>query len=204
MFFSTKHHIDSLLSFSKNCLLSIGILLQLNIGNQNISKKDLIEKIVTSFNNRCIVLVIKPNNELINICHSKSLLVNQCYRSAMLASILDNEYSNEIFKSFCKPNDINWNIKKISRCDLPYVCSGKDLLIPHQLLSSGSIKNIFMQLHPSQRLSIGKIFKELTSTLTLAFHEHENILCQYPMESLAQLIYAIVPLTLNLHFHMNV
>ena len=45
-----------------------------------------------------------------------------------------------------------------------------------------------MQLHPSQRPSIGKSFKSLVSSLTLAFHECENVSCQYPVETLAQLI----------------
>jgi len=45
-----------------------------------------------------------------------------------------------------------------------------------------------MQLHPSQRPTIGKIFNELSLTLTSAFHKHGKKLSVYSEQSLAQLI----------------
>ena len=45
-----------------------------------------------------------------------------------------------------------------------------------------------MQLHPAQRPTIGKSFKELSLTLTSSFHRHSKILSSYSEQSLAQLI----------------
>ena len=65
---------------------------------------------------KCLELAIKPDCDLIDIGHARLLLVNQYLRLTMLASILDKEYSHDIFKSFCKPNDSQINVKMISRC----------------------------------------------------------------------------------------
>ena len=76
----------------------------------------------------------------------------------------------------------------MSNCESTFLHLDKNSLISSQFMSSASIKQIFIQIHPSQRPPIGKILKELSLNLTSAFYELGQKLCQYSEQSLAKLI----------------
>jgi len=101
-------------------------------------------------------------------------MVTLQFRSVILATILNKEYGNQLFISFCKPADIQLDIKLTPNGRLPFLHLDEASLISHQLLSSACIKAIFIQIHPSQRPPVGKSFKELSATLTSAFYECEK------------------------------
>jgi len=161
MFFSRRHQCESLSSFPKKTLLSILKILKLNIATRNVHKKCLIDAIVKSFENRCLELTMKSDGELLDLCYTNSLIVNKLLRSTIIATIIIKEYGSEIFYYFCKPDESNLNINLTEACDLTWLHLDETSSISYNCLSSASIKAIFMQLHPAQRPTIGKFFKEL-------------------------------------------
>ena len=62
----------------------------------------------------CLELAIKSDNDLMDLCHIKFLLVNQQLRSVILATIFNNEYGDELFNALCKANDIELGLKLMS------------------------------------------------------------------------------------------
>jgi len=135
MYFSIKHWCESLSSFSKKSLLLTLNFLALNIVTLKVCKKVLIENIVESFGKRCLELAIKSDSDLLDLCHTKSVIVNVPLRSTILATIMLNEYSSEIFYSFCKPDEFNLNIESTEACGLPWLHLEMSL-IPCRHLSS--------------------------------------------------------------------
>jgi len=192
MFFSIQHKCDSLSSFLKCSLLEMLKSLQLNIVTTHICRTVLIEIIVKLFENRCIELAIKSDSELLNICHTIFLIVKQQFRSVILANILNNEYGNQLFNNLCKPSDsVGYKIHR--QLQNTFLQLDKKLLISCQILSSASIKEIFMQIHPSERPLVENKFKDLSLTLTLVFYKCERILCQYSERPLAKLLFCHCP-----------
>ena len=78
-------------------------------------------------------LPIKSDCELLNICHENCLMVTLQFRSVILAAILNKEYGNQLFISFCKPADIQLDIKLIPNSKLPFLHLDEASLISHQL-----------------------------------------------------------------------
>ena len=135
-----------------------------------------------------------------DICHKICLEVNIQFRSVILATILNKEYGNQLVISFCKPADIQLDIKLMPNSKLPFLQLDKASLISNQLLSSACIKYIFIQIHPSQRPLVVNFFKESPSTLTSAFYECEknimsilwNFTCSINIKSLSLQYYCYI------------
>ena len=131
----------------------------------NVCKKVLIKNIVKSFEKRCHELTLKSNSDLLDLYYTKAWIVRKHLRSTIIATIILNEYGSEILNSFCKPDELNLNIILTEACNLPWL--HETSLVSHQYLNSAGIKSIFMHIHPAQRPTIGKIFNDLSLTLTL-------------------------------------